>query len=208
MAFGTKLVNHEVPGPFGVYVLSIWSVHRLKTQHPCRQLGLSHLCSKSFGSHARLSESPKPAITPTQCPHYPGAPNSPKEVILIYFKPQSKYYSYSWSHGIIVLLHSSESRFGFACGRSVCTPKRLHPAPRARLSRGSSLSSFALGAAVLPGTKGNDRSFMTCLTKMFCRDATCYSWCVVEKLKARGKLDEVCCFCTLSRFSSSLRRSP
>ena len=28
---------------------------------------------------------------------FPGAPNSPKQVIFTHFRPQSKYYSYTWS---------------------------------------------------------------------------------------------------------------
>ena len=30
---------------------------------------------------------------------YPGAPNNPKLVLFTYFRPQSRYYLYTWSHG-------------------------------------------------------------------------------------------------------------
>ena len=32
----------------------------------------------------------------------PRAPNSPKWVLFIYFKAQSKYYLYVWSHGVVI----------------------------------------------------------------------------------------------------------
>ena len=39
----------------------------------------------------------------------PGAPNSPKQVMFIYFRPQSRYYLYTWSPRVIHtrILHST-----------------------------------------------------------------------------------------------------